>query len=79
MHWFHDFFLIFFAEGGRLQQELEYVEATLGVGAGATSELVIQTPKNTNSAGSILTPDALLAHLDVIKAASKVVVEKEDV
>ena len=72
--------LFIFSEGGRLQQELEYVEKTLGVGAGATNELIIQTPRRqTNSAGSILTPDALLAHLDVIKAASQVVVEKEDV
>ena len=59
---------------------MEYVEKTLGVGAGATNELIIQTPRRqTNSAGSILTPDALLAHLDVIKTASQVVVEKEDV
>ena len=72
--------LLIFSEGGRLQQELEYVEKTLGVGAGATNELIIQTPRRqTNSAGSILTPDALLAHLDVIKTASQVVVEKEDV
>ena len=68
----------YFSEGGRLQQELEYVESTLGSGAGATNELIIQTPRQTN-AGSILTKDALLAHLDVIKAASQVVVEKEDV
>ena len=54
------------------------MESTLGSGAGATNELIIQTPRQTN-AGSILTKDALLAHLDVIKAASQVVVEKEDV
>jgi patched 1 protein len=65
--------------GGRLQQELEYVEATLGVGAGATNELIIQTPSDFEDSGSVLTSEALLTHLDVIKAASRVVVEKEDV
>lgn len=68
----------FLLEGGRLQKELEYVESTLGVGAGATNELIIQTPRESES-GSILTTDALLTHLEVIKAASRVVVEKEDV
>ena len=68
-----------FAEGGRLQKELEYVEKTLGVGAGATNELIIQTPADMEQDGNILTTDALLTHLDVIRAASHVVVEKEDV
>ena len=62
-----------------MQKELEYVDSTLGVGSGATNELVIQTPSLEYDAASILTTEALLAHLDVIKAASKVVVEKEDV
>ena len=75
-HYIFLFVFLLFTEGGRLQKELEYVEANLGVGAGATNELIIQTPSN---AGSILTTDALLAHLEVIKAASQVVVEKEDV
>ena len=68
-----------FSEGGRLQKELEYVESTLGIGAGATNELVIQTPISQYKTASILTTEALLTHLEVIKAASKVVVEKEDV
>ena len=70
------FYFFFVSEGGRLQEELKYVESKLGRGAGSTSELIIQTPRDD---GSILTPEALLAHLDVIKAASKVVVEKHDV
>ena len=65
-----------FSEGGRLQKELEYVEASLGSGAGATNQLLIQTPSAGYS--SILTPDALLAHLEVLKTASKVMVEKND-
>ena len=76
-HWIYFFrFFVFVSEGGRLQEELKYVESKLGRGAGSTSELIIQTPRDD---GSILTPEALLAHLDVIKAASKVVVEKHDV
>lgn len=68
----------FFAEGGRLQKELEYVENTLGIGAGATNELIIQTPKE-DAIGSVLTTESLLTHLEVIKAAARVVVEKDDV
>lgn len=71
-------FLAFFAEGGRLQKELEYVENTLGIGAGATNELIIQTPKE-DAIGSVLTTESLLTHLEVIKAAARVVVEKDDV
>ncbi len=74
---FHFPFFCFFAEGGRLQKELQYVTDKLGVGAGATNELVIQTP--VFEAGTVLTPEALLTHLDVIKAASNVVVESDDV
>ena len=77
-----------FLEGGRLQEELRYVEDTLGAGAGATNELIIQTPSeyeefgfgNTkNSLSTVLSSEALLLHLEVLKNASKVVVEKEDV
>ena len=67
------------SEGGRLQSELSYVEKNLGSGAGATNEMVIQTPRDEAGTSSVLTPDALLAHLDVLKAATGVVVEKEDV
>ena len=67
----------FFPAGGRLEKELEYVEASLGIGAGATNEMIIQTPNQGFS--SILTPDALLTHLEVLKTASKVMVERNDV
>ena len=53
----------------------------LGVGAGATNEMMIQTPKDGFSVGSsssILTSDALLSHLRVLKKATKVVVERDD-
>ena len=64
-------------EGGKLQTELQYVEDTLGYGAGSTSELIIQTPVNDDS--NVLTPDALLTHLEILRNASKVVVERHDV
>ena len=78
----------FISEGGRLQEELRYVEDTLGAGAGATNELIIQTPaedqeytfgNSKNSLSTVLSSEALLLHLEVLKNASKVVVEKEDV
>ena len=80
----------YFAEGGRLQKELRYVEDTLGAGAGATNELIIQTPLEDDgdqsfgsgkmtSLSTVLTSEALLLHLEVLRNASKVVVEKEDV
>ena len=63
-------------EGGRLEKELSYVTDHLGAGAGATSQMVIQTPRNDH--GSVLTPDSLLAHLRVLRAASRVVVDTGD-
>ena len=71
-----------------MQKELRYVEDTLGVGAGATNELIIQTPSEDeeynfgngkSSLSTILSSEALLLHLEVLKNASTVVVEKEDV
>ena len=56
---------------------MQYVEDTLGYGAGSTSELIIQTPVNDDS--NVLTPDALLTHLEILRNASKVVVERHDV
>ena len=66
-------------EGGQLQQELKYVEEKLGYGAGSTSEMIIQTPIDDSGLSSVLTPDSLLTHLDIIKRASQVVVERDDV
>ena len=68
------------SEGGRLQQEMAYVEEKLGVGAGATPEMLIQTPLRPDAAGAdVLSSEALLAHLDVLTAAAKVTVEMDDV
>ena len=83
-----NYLLLPISEGGRLQEELRYVEDTLGAGAGATNELIIQTPaedqeytfgNSKNSLSTVLSSEALLLHLEVLKNASKVVVEKEDV
>ena len=85
---FNNLVIYYFVEGGRLQEELRYVEDTLGAGAGATNELIIQTPSEyeeygfgstKNSLSTVLSSEALLLHLEVLKNASKVVVEKEDV
>ena len=68
------------SEGGRLQDELRYVEEKLGSGAGATNEMLIQTPAvDEGGSSSVLTAEALLSHMDVLRSASRVVVEKEDV
>ena len=63
------------AEGGRLQRELEYVRSSLGQGAGSLHQIVVQTPRD---GGSVLRPAALLAHLEVIQAASQVSVDMFD-
>ena len=56
------------------------MEDNLGVGAGATSEMLIQTPARPDAVGAnVLSSEALLAHLDVLTAATKVVVEMDDV
>ena len=72
-----------------MQKELRYVEDTLGAGAGATNELIIQTPSEEadeynfgngrNKLSTVLSSEALLLHLEVLRNASKVVVEKDDV
>ena len=62
-------------EGGRLDRELAYVEEQLGVGAGGVNQMVIQTTENH----LLLTPDSLLHHLKVLKAATRVVVDHGDV
>ena len=64
------------AEGGRLQRELEYVRSSLGAGSGSLHQIVVQTPRDHG--GSVLRPDALLAHLQVIQAASQVSVDMYD-
>lgn len=67
---------LLFAEGGRLEKELRYTQKTLGEASGSTHELLIQTPKDL--AASLLHPEALLTHLDVVKAATSVSVHLFD-
>ena len=52
---------------------------TLGAGAGSIHQLIIQTPSEDSRSASVLTPEALLTHMEVIRAATRVVVEKDDV
>ena len=49
------------------------MKSTLGEGIGSTNQLLIQTPKDINA--NILHPDALLYHLDVMRAASEITVD----
>lgn len=49
------------------------MEKTLGEGYGSTNQLIIQTPKTSES--NILHPNALLLHLEVMKAATEVTVD----
>ena len=71
------FFSNFIADGGKLQEELDFVETKLGKGAGATNELIIQIPLDEEK-GSVLNSEALLTHLEVLKTAARIVVEDED-
>ena len=55
------------------------MEKHLGAGAGATNQMLIQTPKDAEAKlTTVLTPEALLSHAKVIRAASRVVVERDD-
>lgn len=64
-------------DGGRLQQELQYVEETLGKGAGSTKQLLIQTAKEGPGV-SLLNSEALLTHLAVLQASVDVTVDLYD-
>ncbi|XP_072172750.1 protein patched homolog 1-like [Diadema setosum] len=59
--------------GGRLEKELEYTEATLGSGWGATSQIIVQTPKKQGE--NILTQTALLQHVRSAVLATQVEVD----
>lgn len=67
---------MFKTEGGRLEKELAYMKRTLGEGAGSTHQILIQTP--SHGAGSVLSRDAMLAHLRAVHAATKVSVDMFD-
>ena len=60
--------------GGRLDQELSYVEKTLGRDYGGINQMLIQTGEDSN----LLTTESLLNHLDVLKDATRVHVEMDD-
>ena len=63
-------------EGGRLDRELAYVEETLGPGSGGINQMLIQTGEGSSN---LLTPESLLTHLQVLKKATRVTVEMDDV
>lgn len=66
------------SEGGRLEKELEYISKTLGDGSGATNQLLIQTPVEDGRFSTVLSSEALLTHLEVMKSATRVFVEVDD-
>lgn len=59
--------------GGNLEKELNYIKTTTGEGCGNTNQLLIQTPKDENA--NVLNTDALLYHLEVLRAATDVTVD----
>ncbi len=61
-----------------MEKELEYLSKTLGEGSGATNQLLIQTPAEDGRLSSVLSAEALLTHLEVMKSATRVVVEMDD-
>ena len=61
-------------EGGRLDREMKYLDSTLGEGAGGVNQMVIQTAGGSR----LLTADSLLSHLEVLKRATRVTVQKND-
>ena len=64
-------------EGGRVEKELDYIKNHLDDdGVLTTDEIIIQT--HTDPDGNLLTPSALLLHLEVLKAATQVTVDLFD-
>ena len=59
-----------------MQQELEYVDNTLGKGAGSTKQILVQTSKSPGL--NILNSPALLTHLEILKSAIDVTVDLND-
>ncbi|RWS27495.1 putative hedgehog receptor patched-like protein, partial [Leptotrombidium deliense] len=58
---------------GRLEKELDYLRKTLGEGFGNTNQLLIETPRQPKT--NILNPNALLHHLQTVRAGINVTVE----
>lgn len=69
-------YLFLVAEGGRLEQELEYTRTTVGEGRGTTSQLVIQTPRADSN---ILTVPSLQFHLQTLLKVVDISVDMFDV
>lgn len=63
-------------EGGQLEAELAYTRKTIGEDYSATHQMLIQTSHDPNA--SVLHPQALLAHLDVLIRATAVKVHLYD-
>ncbi|XP_073845846.1 protein patched [Musca autumnalis] len=63
-------------EGGRLETELAYTQKTIGESESSTHQLLIQTGHDPNA--SVLHPQALLTHLEVLKRATAVKVHMFD-
>ncbi|XP_055372521.1 protein patched [Condylostylus longicornis] len=59
-------------EGGRLEKELAYTQKAIGEVDSSTHQLIIQTGHDPNA--SVLHPQALLTHLEVLKRATSVTV-----
>lgn len=64
-------------EGGQLEKELMYTQKSLGETDTSTHQLLIQTPRHSDA--SILHPQALLTHLEVVKKAISVTVHMHDI
>lgn len=63
-------------EGGRLEKELVYTEKSLGEMESTTHQLLIQTPKDADA--SVLHPQALLTHLEVLEKATAIKIDMFD-
>ncbi|XP_058979496.1 protein patched-like isoform X1 [Musca domestica] len=63
-------------EGGRLETELAYTQKTIGESESSTHQLLIQTGHDPNA--SVLHPQALLTHLEVLKKATAVKIHMFD-
>lgn len=61
----------------RVNAELNYIDSTISIGQGSSSQLLLQTPQEMGK--NILTVDAMMVHLEALAIATHVTVDLYDV
>lgn len=64
---------------GRVESELQSVQAAIGEGAGTNSLLILQAPNEISGPSNVLTVEALMVHLEALGLANELSVDLFDV